>query len=318
MEFLAVAKLVHLVGLIMGLGGAMLADYTTLTRGVIRPVSSFTIHQMHFLSRIVAAGLVLLWISGIAITWLNTQANPEYITNQKLWAKVIVVAVLTLNGCYIHKTILPSLQNAGGRRLFDGVARREVAIMTLCGSFSFVSWTVPLVLAKATSLNYVTPIQSILLVYAVLLLTVWLGMYLTMSSIARAQMFARTAAAVNPHPTHNRRPFDNVPMRDFAIITVLGSLSVFSWTMMLVLPSASWPGQVMPPDAVAAVYVMCLGGTAFFMVTLLHNLPTVHAFASRIARKAAALTLLPNAPWELHPHAVQRSSGDRPAHAVQR
>jgi hypothetical protein len=316
MEFLAVAKLVHLVGLIMGLGGAMLADYTTLTRGVIRPVSSFTIHHMHFLSRIVAAGLVLLWISGIAIVWLNTQANPQYVTNQKLWAKVIVVAILTLNGFYIHKTILPSLKKAVGRRLFDEVARRDVAIMTLCGSFSFVSWTVPFVLAKASTLNYVTPVHSILLVYGVLLLSVWLGMFVMMSSIIRAQSFARTAAAMNPPAAHNRRLFDNLPKGDLAFIAVLGSLPVFAWAMVFVLPSASWAGHVIPLDAIAAIYVMCLGGTVFFMLTLMSSVSTVRAFASRIARKAVALTLLPNAPWELHPHAVQRSGG-RPAYAVQ-
>ena len=66
MDILAIVKLAHLVGLVMGLGGAMLADYTTLTRGVLRPVSPYTVHQMELLSHIVAVGLGLLWISGIA------------------------------------------------------------------------------------------------------------------------------------------------------------------------------------------------------------------------------------------------------------
>lgn len=57
MEILAFEKLVHLIALVMVLRGAMLAVYTTLTRGVIRPVSLFTIHQMKLLSHIVAVGL---------------------------------------------------------------------------------------------------------------------------------------------------------------------------------------------------------------------------------------------------------------------
>ena len=75
-------------------------------------------------------------------------------TPSKIWAKVIIVCVLSLNGIYIHQTILPSLRQTSGRRLFDDVAKRNVALMTLCGSFSFVSWTVPFFFAKATSLNY--------------------------------------------------------------------------------------------------------------------------------------------------------------------
>jgi hypothetical protein len=305
MEILAIAKLAHLVGLVMGLGGAMLADYTTLTRGVLRPVSVYTIHQMHFLSRIVAVGLGLLWISGIAIIWLNTQANPDYVTNQKLWAKVIVVAVLTLNGFYIHKTILPSLQKSLGRRLFDGVAHREVAFMTLCGSFSFVSWTVPLVLAKATTLNYVTPVQNILTVYAALLLLVWFGMFALMSSIVRAQAYARTVAANNPGNRFNRRLFDNVSNRDLGIITLLASFLAFSWVLVFVLAKAPDFGYVLTLPNLVALYASCVLAVGLLMFTLVRGLSRAHAYARHLARKALAMTLLPNASWEMHPHPVQ-------------
>jgi hypothetical protein len=196
MEFLNIAKLLHLTGLILGLGGAMLADFTALSRGVIRPVSNYTIHQVEFLSKLLLVGLALLWLSGGAIIWLNTLANPEYITNQKLWAKLVIVCVLTLNGLAVHRIILPHLKNSLGNRLFDGVSINDVAMMTLIGSFSFVSWTMPMILAKASELNYVTPIEVILAVYALCVLIAWLVLFITMSSIATLQRLAQRAAAM--------------------------------------------------------------------------------------------------------------------------
>lgn len=195
MDILACAKVAHLLGLVMGLGGAMLADFTVLTRGVIRPVCAYTLHQMQLLSRIVALGLALLWASGIAIIAISVAANPDYLTNQKLWAKIVIVAVLTLNGVYIHARVLPALKGQQGRRLFDGTPDYAVALMALCGGVSAVSWFTPLLLAKATALNYVTPVQNILGVYAMLLMGAWLGAFAAASAIRLVQTCAREGYA---------------------------------------------------------------------------------------------------------------------------
>ena len=201
MPILSIVTLLHLAGLIMGLGGAILADFTTLTRGVIRPVSAYTVHQVEFLSRIVSIGLTLLWLSGMAIIWLNTNAHPEYITNQKLWAKVAIVAILTVNGFAVHRLVLPHLRNSLGYRLFDDVSTAYIAKMTLVGAFSFVSWTMPFVLAKASNLNYVTPVGTILAAYAGLILVAWLGMFGLICGITRLQDIARRVAAMTLQPS---------------------------------------------------------------------------------------------------------------------
>jgi hypothetical protein len=109
LTILTVVRLVHLVGLIMGLGGAMLADFTIFTRAVIRPVSNYTISQTVFLSYVVAIGLGILWVSGFLLIFLNTMENPEFITNQKVWAKIAMVIVLTINGVLVHKMVQTAL-----------------------------------------------------------------------------------------------------------------------------------------------------------------------------------------------------------------
>lgn len=286
----------------MGLGDAMLADYTTLTRDVLRAVSPYSVYQMELLSHIVAVGLRLLWISGIALIVIDTQANPEYITNQKIWAKVIIVCALTLHGVYIHRTILPSLRQAAGRRLFDEIAHRHVAIMTLFGSISFVSWTVPFVLAKASSLNYVTPVQDILAMYVVLVLAVWFAMFTVMSAILSAQSYTRNAAALSsPTRLSDDGLFNTPARRDMLILSFMGSSLLFAWTMVFVLARAN-EFQSMPPlQNIAALYGCCLlVGLVTF--TLLGSVTKVRP----LVRKIAALTLLPNAPWETHAQSARR------------
>ncbi len=195
MLFLTYVKLFHLVGLIMGLGGAVLLDMTVLTRGVIRPVSHYTIHQAHVLSRVVSIGLLILWISGALLIWINLQAKPEYLTNEKLWAKIAIVAVLTLNGILIHHKVLPLLQQRLGQRLFEGAGRAQIVAMTLIGAISVTSWMAPFILGKASELNYVTPMATILAVYGAGIGVVWAGLFTVMSSITRIQQVLSAVAA---------------------------------------------------------------------------------------------------------------------------
>jgi hypothetical protein len=194
MYFLTFIKIFHLIGLIMGFGGAVLLDFTIFSRGILRPVSQFTIHQTVVISRVVFVGLAVLWITGAMLIWMNWQVKPEYITNQKLWAKIAIVILLSVNGVLIHHRILPLLKAQTGRRLFDHLNKSQLAFMTLVGSVSLVSWITPFILGKASELNYVTPMVVIMAIYLAAVCVAWFGLFVTMSSITALQKFARRAA----------------------------------------------------------------------------------------------------------------------------
>ncbi len=211
MHIITFIKIFHLLGLVMGFGGALLLDMTIFSRGVIRPVSHFTVHQAEVLSRIVTWGLIVLWLTGIALIWMNTLDKPEYITNQKLWAKIAIVMLLTANGVLIHHTILPYLKANIGQRLFDGMKRPLLAAFTLAGSVSFVSWTTPFILGKASELNYVTPMWIILAAYAAAVLAVWAIMFTFMNGLTWIQNAARQAAAATVLPSD---AWENLEMHD--------------------------------------------------------------------------------------------------------
>jgi hypothetical protein len=201
MHIITFIKIFHLFGLIMGFGGALLLDLTIFTRGILRPISAYAIHQTEVLSRVVTWGLVILWATGIALIWMNTLDKPEYITNQKLWAKVAIVILLTVNGVLIHHKILPYLKAGLGQRLFDGMKRTTLAGFTLAGSISFVSWVTPFILGKASELNYVTPMWEILAVYLAAVMLVWASMFALMSGLTWIQNAVRKIAAATVRPS---------------------------------------------------------------------------------------------------------------------
>ena len=203
MQLLTFIKIFHLLGLIMGFGGAVLLDLTIFKHGVLRPISRYTIHQAELLSRFVTWGLVILWGTGIGLIAINLMAKPEYLTNQKLWAKIAIVVVLTINGIFVHNRVLPVLKEKLGQRIFEMASRRDTLLLTLVGSVSFVSWTTPFILGKASELNYVTPMWMILAVYCAAVIVAWAIMFIIMSSVSKLQGFARKAASATLQQTAN-------------------------------------------------------------------------------------------------------------------
>ncbi len=191
MHLLTLIKIAHLMGLVMGLGGALLLDFTILTRGIIKPVSHYTIHQLHLLSRAVSLGLIVLWVTGIALIWLNWQIKPDYIENPKLWAKIIIVMILTLNGILIHAAVMPHLEKRLGHRLFDGKPNSQIMMFTFVASLSAVSWFTPFVLGKASELNFVVPATTILFAYCCAVVFMWGGMLVLTSGITSIQANVR-------------------------------------------------------------------------------------------------------------------------------
>ena len=195
MHLLTFIKIFHLMGLILGLGGAVFLDLSILTRGILRPVSNYTVHHAENLSKVVSIGLAILWATGIVLIALNLAEKPEYLTNQKLWAKIAIVVALTVNGFYIHHSVLPFMKRRLGHRLFAGLKARHIAVFTMVASISFVSWTVPFVLGKASELNYVMPMWEIMAIYGACVGLLWAGMFTLMASLTKLQSFALLAAS---------------------------------------------------------------------------------------------------------------------------
>ena len=159
----------HIIGIVLGTGAATAADLLILRRTIFEPIEDSVVDTVEFLSKLVTIGLIFLWISGIGLALVIWSKNPAFVTNEKFWAKVVIVTVLTVNAFAIHAIILPKLRHLTGKRLFDRLSFREQATFILSASVSGVSWYLPLVLGPAREWSYVVPLGVVLLLYVFLL-----------------------------------------------------------------------------------------------------------------------------------------------------
>ena len=159
---------IHLFGLVLGVGAATLLDLFIVRFLIMGNITNEYCHVVEFSSKIVTFGLLILWVTGLGFLVHYGVFDPVKLTNQKVWAKIAIVCVLTLNGMFIHRTVLPLIRQRVGRGLFDGLTRSQRSLLLVTGSISATSWYVPLLLGASPQLNFL-PAWPILLAYMLLL-----------------------------------------------------------------------------------------------------------------------------------------------------
>lgn len=166
----SIITFIHLAGLALGLGGAWLLDMYIVKNLVHKPITEEKYKFIHFSANIVTIGLAILWISGIAFIAFYYFFTPEYLHNQKVWAKVFVVTVLTANGFLIHKVLLPKLKQSIGSPMLSAFSYKTSYLMMVVGTVSCVSWLYPVILGVTKSLNFTVSAYNIIGFYFVMLI----------------------------------------------------------------------------------------------------------------------------------------------------
>jgi len=190
-------RFLHFIGLALGLGAATLLDLMLLRFFLTRSITRELMSVFRFATRVVNIGLIILWITGIAFMVHYAIFDPIKLTNGKIWAKLSIVAVLTLNGVFIHAFLLPRLDARIGRPLFAGMSRGERLTMQFSGAVSVTSWYVPAMLGAFPQLNFAVPATTILITYMLLLAAAVIAMH---AAIAIAQASQRPRAIRRSYP----------------------------------------------------------------------------------------------------------------------
>lgn len=164
----------HLIGLCLGLGGAVLMDAIIFRFFHQQKISEDQISIFSFLSKLLTVGLIILWLTGLGFLAIYYVQDASKLANPKIWGKVSIVVILTLNGAFLHYKILPMLQSFVGHRLFDKSTQRQNWMMIFAGTVSVVSWFLPFLLGVSKELNFAVSVVDILLVYAAALTIVGL------------------------------------------------------------------------------------------------------------------------------------------------
>jgi len=152
-RLLTVFVAIHLIGLCFGLGGATMLDFWILRwmrQGWMPPEIK---RSFLFISKVVTVGIAALWLSGLGFLAIYAIESPEKLANPKIWAKVPIVFVLTLNGALIHALVLPSVMRDISRPMFEGVPRLTAGAFLFSGAISGVSWYFAFALGVMRELN---------------------------------------------------------------------------------------------------------------------------------------------------------------------
>ena len=135
-----------------------------------------------FVARIVMAALLMLYVTGAGIVAHGLAERPDYLSNPKLQAKLVLVILLTLNAFVLHKLTFPRL--ARGRR----VARWSAADWVIVGVPVAVSnflWMFVAFLGIARPWNYSMPMRDILEIAACLYLVAQCGVFAVLAMAGR-------------------------------------------------------------------------------------------------------------------------------------
>ncbi|BBE72551.1 hypothetical protein OHA_1_02147 [Pleomorphomonas sp. SM30] len=183
----------HLVGFAIGLGGVTMLDFWILRWMRGWPVTADIVRTFQFVSKAIGVALAVLWASGIGFVALYQVAMPDLLVNPKLWAKTVIVVVLTANGIFVHRHVLPVLISDIGGPLFQDYPPRRRSMLFAAGALSGVSWYAAFALGTFRELNGAVPAARLLALWFAAVLFAWAAAELAWRW--RAARRARTESA---------------------------------------------------------------------------------------------------------------------------
>jgi hypothetical protein len=175
-----VSRFLHFIGLALGLGAATLLDILLLRMLTRNRVTPANWQFIEFGSKIVNAGLIILWGTGLSFLVQYAFFDPAELANPKIWAKLVIVGILTINGFFIHSIVLPRVRARIGQPLFAGMSRFQKSTFIVSGAISATSWYMPLALGAFSQFNHQVAALAILMLYAALMILMVIVMHLVM------------------------------------------------------------------------------------------------------------------------------------------
>lgn len=169
MEMLRLALLyLHLIACCVALGLILKSDLSMV--GHLLRGSRDQLYQttgMQEIKSAVGAALLVLWISGSTLIWLDvTNKSLVVFDNPKLQAKLIVVVSLSVNGWLLHWLVLPAWERAGS---LWRLSRPHYLLAIATAAVSAVSWLYAALLGSGHGLSWKYSLAELLLAYPLLI-----------------------------------------------------------------------------------------------------------------------------------------------------
>ena len=154
---------IHLIATCMAIGVIVMTDMRLLAklggdRVTIPPPERFE-------SRMILVATATLVLTGTALVAMGLAADPRYLDNPKLQAKLVLVSLLCLNGFALHYVTFPRLARA---RTVASWSLRDLLAVAVPVSLSNSLWMYCAFLGIARPWDFSVPIGEVLGVAAVL------------------------------------------------------------------------------------------------------------------------------------------------------
>ena len=150
MEIKIIYTIFHILGAVLGAGGAYVSDAMFFSSVRDRVIGAVELRFLRLGSIFVWMGLGVLIVSGA----LLFSTNPAgYLASSKFVFKMFVVLVILINGIVFHTVHLPRIhRHAGHHYPSSDEFMRKRGILVASGVVSMTSWTVALVLGVLRSI----------------------------------------------------------------------------------------------------------------------------------------------------------------------
>ncbi len=187
---------IHLIAMAVAVGKILEFDIRFLLQARA-PMTPHGIASLKLTKSAVSAALAVLWFTGALLIGLGSLESPNYLDNEKLWVKVVIVSILTINGWVMHRWAFPALQ---GKTAFLNLPTWQMLGLASLATVSSVSWLYSSFLGIARPWNHSVPYSYPAAVYASLLVAAWIGASVLLLCIRRYSALSTNRRRRNPCP----------------------------------------------------------------------------------------------------------------------
>lgn len=140
----------HLIFFAAGMGTGLFHDYVTF-RTMADPITKAEIAAIEKLHKWIRFAFAGLWATGLILIYVRTSFDVANFS-PKLWTKVRLMGLMSVNAVFIGLYVLPMLRRNLGKSMFD-IAPRELRFATSIAAVSMFCWTSGMLLGSSTYLK---------------------------------------------------------------------------------------------------------------------------------------------------------------------
>lgn len=169
---------IHLLAIMFCLLLAAFADLKA-AKMLVKPLNPWDVALLEKYHLLLSAGLVVLWASGLYLVLDVTDANLASIS-PKLYTKLAVVSILTLNAMVIGNFALPMMKQFESHRLGD-IPLGERCYMCIMSAVSTMSWMSALALGAIGAFKHMSA-ENLIFIFGHVYLIAFFGGFLLASA----------------------------------------------------------------------------------------------------------------------------------------